>query len=850
MEMMIKRLLLLIAILLAPVAASAQTAAIVGFCQLGATPAKTQGANSTNNLQGLVPSCTVTVYLTGTVTKATIFADSISTPLANPFTATTKAQWTFFAAINQGYDVVLSGGTPPNNYTTPVTLTALYPAQQIIGVVGPPGPQGPPGVSGTPAGPAFAVNFANSGVTAFQADQAINVDPVAHAFTAQINNGVSNAASFQTGGGNNGITNAAATGAVVVADPTYSAAEQYSLSGISPAVNFWVPTSFHFKNLRSGYQTDFFHDWNPSGNNFGDGHNPAEQHVFLIDNIVSGNTVSIVHQNGMDMQLWSSTPGWNVGNPAVCGTCGWWAMNSLEITGTIFTSGITQGLTQTYTKFGVGDNTGGYTYVHGRGGAVGASDEGTKAWPTQTIEDTSVRQSTCSTGCTSGSTSFKMAASGAFGSGMYAYDSTAGATYTGNVTSIVAGLGVASAVTVNTTVPVSNAWGTLASNVATPINPNPAQNFATSETFNVTIVNGTFDTTHLACFVSQFHECAIPSAVGAVSGGIQSVTVSLRRPHAINSYVFQGGLAGFGLEMIAFTSTGQKYFLDVVGSTSTAPNIIQVVGWKAGSAQSTPIAGIFGHTLYDVGNVTAITNGGSGTTVTVTYTTSGSTLFGATTYSKNPFYLQGFSDTAFNTICTNVVWSSTTSFTCTIAGLSAGAHSATTGTFQLANASVPINAMNLWPIAEVTDSQNEATVPPTVDGTVTMEPNVVPLAVNHVVVESNQTAGIWRGDSTVTSINNPYSLYNGHILITSGNGIVGGGNGVTSSVFDMTQNQNADTFYHGVGGFQSPPTWQAISGAYYNGFLTDHGPDSGACGFICIAPNTTQKTNVNYSYDL
>ena len=74
---------------------------------------------------GLIPQCSVTVYLTGTTNKATIYSDANNTVLTNPFKATTKAQWLFFAAEGQGYDVVMSGGVQPLVYTNPVTLTDL-----------------------------------------------------------------------------------------------------------------------------------------------------------------------------------------------------------------------------------------------------------------------------------------------------------------------------------------------------------------------------------------------------------------------------------------------------------------------------------------------------------------------------------------------------------------------------------------------------------------------------------------------------------------------------------------------------------------------------------------------------
>lgn len=127
-----RKILLYVVLLFLPVAAFGQTGALTGYCQLGATSATVSGLNSTNKLQGIIPQCVVTVFNTGTTNKATIFADKNSTALANPFTATTLGQWLFFAAVNQGYDVVLSGGIAPNVYPSPVTLVDLFAASQII----------------------------------------------------------------------------------------------------------------------------------------------------------------------------------------------------------------------------------------------------------------------------------------------------------------------------------------------------------------------------------------------------------------------------------------------------------------------------------------------------------------------------------------------------------------------------------------------------------------------------------------------------------------------------------------------------------------------------------------------
>lgn len=132
-----RRWLAIVLFALGGACAHSQTGAIQGHSFLGGTQAKTQGLASSNYLDGIVPTATITVYLTGTTTKATIFADTSGTPLANPFTSNTPLSvnpggWIFWAATGQGYDIVASGGIAPNAYPAPVTLcTDCFPSSQF-----------------------------------------------------------------------------------------------------------------------------------------------------------------------------------------------------------------------------------------------------------------------------------------------------------------------------------------------------------------------------------------------------------------------------------------------------------------------------------------------------------------------------------------------------------------------------------------------------------------------------------------------------------------------------------------------------------------------------------------------
>lgn len=79
-----------------------------GFSEQGATTVWTNAYASENPMQGSWPYATVTVYITGTTTLATLYSDDNvpPTPMANPFTADENGWWWFYAP-NGRYDVAL-----------------------------------------------------------------------------------------------------------------------------------------------------------------------------------------------------------------------------------------------------------------------------------------------------------------------------------------------------------------------------------------------------------------------------------------------------------------------------------------------------------------------------------------------------------------------------------------------------------------------------------------------------------------------------------------------------------------------------------------------------------------------
>ena len=108
-------------VLLASTAKGQSYEAIQGYCEQGGERVITDGRQSTTRVQRSYPSCTITVYNTGTLTLATIASDNSGTPKANPFTADTDGYFKFYVQAGR-YDYKMSGG----GLTTPVTRSGVW----------------------------------------------------------------------------------------------------------------------------------------------------------------------------------------------------------------------------------------------------------------------------------------------------------------------------------------------------------------------------------------------------------------------------------------------------------------------------------------------------------------------------------------------------------------------------------------------------------------------------------------------------------------------------------------------------------------------------------------------------
>ncbi len=113
---------------------------VFGYCQQGGRTAAVSVSGgaflgaTVHPVMNSYPGCSVTVYLAGTITPATIYSDNASTPLANPFTTSSAGSGYWFFYIDNGrYDVKLSGGNIPTPFTLGDILVA-DPSQFSVGV--------------------------------------------------------------------------------------------------------------------------------------------------------------------------------------------------------------------------------------------------------------------------------------------------------------------------------------------------------------------------------------------------------------------------------------------------------------------------------------------------------------------------------------------------------------------------------------------------------------------------------------------------------------------------------------------------------------------------------------------
>lgn len=101
-----------------------------GLATAGNIQVSSGGVGSTNKVLGSYTAATVSVYLTGTVTLATLYSDSSLTPKSNPFTVTAEGYYEFYTAPGT-YDLRFSGTGVATPFTRSVVDIGLARASQV-----------------------------------------------------------------------------------------------------------------------------------------------------------------------------------------------------------------------------------------------------------------------------------------------------------------------------------------------------------------------------------------------------------------------------------------------------------------------------------------------------------------------------------------------------------------------------------------------------------------------------------------------------------------------------------------------------------------------------------------------
>lgn len=253
------------------------------------------------------------------------------------------------------------------------------------------------------------------------------------------------------------------------------------------------------------------------------------------------NVAAVVHVAGS---------GWNLGNSG-----GWSVFKALDVFMNQMVRGIKQGMNIVLNNKAVGDNAGLYIYNNTDGGATAESDEGNTALTAELIENSVGFVGTIAS-TTGLNDQHPVLTHTGYNSwltdGAFLLNLTKG-TITGNANGN--GPGAGNFPSLNTTgvkiggtagsLPLTTAWGTF-SNIN---DQRTSADAPRSITLNVTLssIAGNarpFVAGHVVVAGIKYLEQSYISAVGTPSGGVQSITLTVRNANTSGGVLFQGGLAG------------------------------------------------------------------------------------------------------------------------------------------------------------------------------------------------------------------------------------------------------------------------------------------------------------------
>jgi len=606
-----------------------------------------------------------------------------------------------------------------------------------------------------------------------------------------------------------------------------AAIENFGLQGDKPrspgAINA------HVVNASNGHRADFYHD--PDRNPYS---NENDSWLQVCNNTShpgwtgsttgwTGTKTNCIHQFEFN-----AAPGLSLGNPPV-GPGGWSTHSGISMKSVVNSPGISEMVTASQVKAGIGDTTGYYFYNFSYGGAVAASDEGNHLTAALGGEQNTVYTGTVVRGGT-GAISLKIHCSADCdypGDGRYLID-TQRPVLTGYVTArtLPNGSLTPGTFTIDGNVTPSTAWGTLGANVVTPIATDIGTGF-TNMTFTVNVAHGRFAAGSLVCFGGQYHEQAVVSSVSGT--GPVTLIVPLRHAHEAGSWIMQGGPCGTFIEFTAnsYSSGSQtiRYPVDILGATDSHTLVFRYFAYSKGVGYWP------GKVTFNRIHPTALTNNNGTVTMNLS---GGDRIQHSEFFNTASVYISNAANPSFNGVCSNTKITAAGQLTCSQSS-SAGATSANADVSYGASASGN-TAFNLWPGAEVLDVLDHSVSPPAVSGTFTLEPNSAPWTTGDAVENAHHYATSINAERLALKVLNPMKLSTeARVLMLDGPGISGGAAAQpTFYAADRISNMEPASNYAYHGGTVTPPGGMYLGGLFDYGFAMLYAPDPPGSSAIYI----------------
>lgn len=607
-------------------AATAQNAAINGFCTTGGVKVSTSGSMSSTTVQASYPKCLVSVYLTGTTTLASIFSDTAGTPLANPFTANANASWLFYSALGNPLDIVMSGGTP-NAFPAPVTL---------VGVI-----------SGT-SGVITSVNTLIGAVTLSQGSN-ITITPIG-------GNALQISSTGGGGGNPDGLGTAQSStktgsgflnGGTINTDAEKLANNGPQLTQINLCASgstnticsmFTPPTSTDTSigqplPVLAGKPSSAWQDLrNNSFANWLTNPIPAQTGLSLFplqtpSQVAFPSAVAYTtpfppgystpdfptglfegsQQNGA-IYAHSFCCGYSLGNldalapapqPGYPAAAPWSGFGGDTHLDQFFGTGIRQASTWLTNFFGTGDAQTNAWFCIYAGGAISVSDEGIHclgsihaSTPGDTVGTvTSVIDSGATTGLMKIRLNITTNAKQQ-GQGRFMYGTPVFTTFADKITNAAPDSQTPGTIVLNDiTLPISTAWGFM-TNKCDPLVQDIGVGIGTNSGVAgcaVTVQHGTFNTTDKVCTAFNvgglWNFGSVVTAVTSLSGGQQTLTMWMHKPAPATAVVYQGGTCGMGVHWIADDAFGEN-----AGNTPVSGSVLPSIGSPDTHTMLMPIA--------------------------------------------------------------------------------------------------------------------------------------------------------------------------------------------------------------------------------------------------------------------